>query len=190
MHIRWTRRRLLSNRQTGEALCPHKDVAEPITLAPALVHNKRPLWYPGPTIRECCIEAEHGMSLAAWWWEALHRFADLRNGGLPDREITAALLEQEDYILSLLEEQIPRPTAKQAAEYEKHRATAGLKKRRLRPRLAGPLAVLGLAWPCTRGDLEARYRAILKTHHPDKGGNPDEFIRLKAIYERIRPLIY
>lgn len=33
--------------------------------------------------------------------------------------------------------------------------------------------VLGVTSEATPGDLKAAWRALVKTHHPDRGGNPD-----------------
>lgn len=34
--------------------------------------------------------------------------------------------------------------------------------------------------------VEAAWRALAKIHHPDRGGDPEEFKRISAAYERIK----
>jgi hypothetical protein len=50
-----------------------------------------------------------------------------------------------------------------------------------RQRLGPPgLRVLGLAPPVTAEAIRSRYRELAMRHHPDHGGDPGEFIRIKA----------
>lgn len=43
--------------------------------------------------------------------------------------------------------------------------------------------VLGVRKEATRVDIVNAYRALAKTHHPDVGGNADDFRRLRRAYE-------
>jgi len=185
MHIRWNRRQLLSNRQTGEALCSHVQVVRPVTWAPVLIHQKKPLWYLAPCIRECCIENKSPLPIAAWWWEVQKRFEDLKTHSPLDAEITKALLEQQDYIEGILEEVVPIASPVAMATYEEYRLKQGVQKRRLKGRQPPDFKLLGLDWPCTQNELKERWKVILKLHHPDRGGDTREFIRLKDIYETV-----
>jgi hypothetical protein len=47
-----------------------------------------------------------------------------------------------------------------------------------------PWAVLGLKAGASRDDIEAKFRALAKLHHPDMGGNASEFHRLQRARER------
>jgi len=189
MHLRWNRRQLLSNRQTGESLCTHHEVARPWTLAPALIHQNRSIWYLGPSIRECCLEDESELAIAAWWWEVRNRFEDLSKIGLADHEVTRALLQQLDLIEELLEERVPKPTKGAWKRYEAHRQMSGTKGRRQKLRVAPEIALLGLTWPCTPQDIKSRWRAIALEHHPDRGGNVQTFIELKAAYDKVAAMV-
>lgn len=183
MHLRWTRRQLLTNRQMGEQLCPHDWINQPITLAPAVVHQNKPIWYPSCTIRECCVEDETDVALAAWWWEVRNRFEDLNRVGIEDPIITKALLEQLSYIEDLLEETVPKPTQ---AAWEAYGAQHSKQKRRIRQNvLTSQLNVLGLRWPCTLEEVKKRWREVASQHHPDRGGDQKTFIRMKTAYEKI-----
>ncbi len=47
-----------------------------------------------------------------------------------------------------------------------------------------PLATLGLSWPATREQAKARWRELVKLHHPDaNGGDPGAEARVKTINE-------
>lgn len=46
-----------------------------------------------------------------------------------------------------------------------------------------PFAVLGLAPGCTVSEAKARYRELVKRHHPDVGGDEDTFKRIQAAWE-------
>ncbi len=43
--------------------------------------------------------------------------------------------------------------------------------------------VLGVEADASRQTIINAYRALAKIHHPDSGGNPDDFRRLRAAYE-------
>jgi hypothetical protein len=45
------------------------------------------------------------------------------------------------------------------------------------------LQLLGLGWPCNAEDLKAAYRRRSKEAHPDVGGSPEEFRRVREAYE-------
>ncbi len=48
----------------------------------------------------------------------------------------------------------------------------------------GCLAALGLMLPCTPEDVKQAYRRLAEQHHPDRGGDPREFLRLREQCER------
>jgi len=43
--------------------------------------------------------------------------------------------------------------------------------------------VLGISRTASRAEIVNAYRALAKIHHPDVGGDADEFKRLRAAYE-------
>lgn len=45
------------------------------------------------------------------------------------------------------------------------------------------LAVLDLAWPCSRTDVRAAYRRLALVRHPDTGGEHRAFIALKKAFD-------
>jgi hypothetical protein len=52
------------------------------------------------------------------------------------------------------------------------------------PQVPEPFRILGLPYPCLVDQLKARWRGVAFEHHPDRGGNVIEFMRLKAAYEQ------
>ncbi len=48
---------------------------------------------------------------------------------------------------------------------------------------------LGLRWPCTDRDIRRAYRRKAKEHHPDAGGDGQEFIALQKAYEEALRLV-
>lgn len=46
------------------------------------------------------------------------------------------------------------------------------------------LSILGLSLPCTVADVKSAYRRLAKQLHPDRGGNPTEFLKLQQAYRR------
>jgi ParB-like chromosome segregation protein Spo0J len=53
------------------------------------------------------------------------------------------------------------------------------------PSVRTDVVVLGLRWPCTREEVEKAHRQKAFQHHPDRGGNPEDFKRMQRAYERI-----
>ncbi len=49
-----------------------------------------------------------------------------------------------------------------------------------------PYRILGVSRGCTRKELKDAFRARALSAHPDRGGEPAEFIRLHAAYDQIR----
>jgi len=45
-----------------------------------------------------------------------------------------------------------------------------------------PFEVLGLAHDASPTEVKARWHDIAKAQHPDHGGSPDEFMRLRVAY--------
>jgi hypothetical protein len=43
--------------------------------------------------------------------------------------------------------------------------------------------VLGVSQQAARADVDAAYRALRSKHHPDKGGDPEQFQRVQRAYE-------
>lgn len=48
-----------------------------------------------------------------------------------------------------------------------------------------PHAVLGVAPHATADDIKAAFRRIALATHPDRGGDPEAFMRAKAAYDRL-----
>lgn len=65
------------------------------------------------------------------------------------------------------------------------RAAALVAPRTKRPTAVPCLLALGLTTsPCTKADIKAAYRRLVKTAHPDHGGDSAAFIALQANYEK------
>ena len=45
--------------------------------------------------------------------------------------------------------------------------------------------ILGLKKGATLVEIKAQFRSLSKTHHPDKGGNAEQFIRIRVAYEAL-----
>lgn len=184
MHVQWNRRQLRSNRQLREVLCPHDAIERPWLTAPVLIHYEAgrftPVWYPGPTVRECCIEDRSGFALAAWWWEVDQRFQDLEQQGLYDQDVADQLIQQATAIRALLASRVPRPSDAYRKIYLEYREEVGATRRRVRPPQC--FGQLGLPWPCTKDDVAKRWRELALKYHPDRGGSLKMFIETKTAY--------
>lgn len=51
------------------------------------------------------------------------------------------------------------------------------------------LATFGLKLPCSEDQLLDAYRQLVKTCHPDLGGDRDEFLKLQRHFEQARTLV-
>ena len=49
-----------------------------------------------------------------------------------------------------------------------------------------PFRVLGLKRSASDEDIKTKYRELILIHHPDKGGDHDEFIRIQEAYETLK----
>lgn len=200
MHIRWIRRQLRTNHQSGILVCTHFDVDRPWVLYPYLVHRYEQavkdivIWQPGPAVRECCIASKAGHALSHWWWTVNQRFNKLQTEGLEDQEITKALLEQLDYIEGYLEEVVPKPTQDELQGYMAFRQDLGLPDYEELPTrrnyVPTCIKVLGIeAWPCTLDVLTQRWRELALQHHPDHQGDADVFRRYHEAYTKAKALV-
>jgi hypothetical protein len=137
-------------------------------------------WRVGPGIRECCLN--HGLAQAAWWWEVTQRFKDL-SMGIEDRPgLSESLLQEQLLIEDLLETVVPRPSPQDRREYEKFRRIHK-NPRKVRLKLPSFVAILGIKWPCSEEALKLAWKQLALKHHPDRGGNQEEFIRIKQAYD-------
>ena len=50
------------------------------------------------------------------------------------------------------------------------------------------LEVLHLTWPCTTAEVQAAFRRLVKSAHPDGGGSHDKFLELQTAYEQAMQL--
>ncbi len=171
MHVHWKRLQLKTNQQEV-LLCPHDEIKQPWTISPTVIHAKKRLWEPGPSVRECCIARGKGLAISAWWWEVEQRFNELMTHGLPDAHVTQVLRWQIDVIEELLEEAVPKPSAVERQRYIWYRDDLGLVREVTEP---PGFRQLGLSWPCTKETLDKRWRQLAQTTHPDKGGSVQEF---------------
>jgi hypothetical protein len=137
-------------------------------------------WRIGPGIRKCCLN--NGLAQAAWWWEVNQRFQDLARDGLEDKALEESILESRAIIEDLLKLVVPKPCAADRREYQKLRGVYQ-NRRRVRPRIPSFAKVLGVSWPCSKTNLKMVWKRLALLHHPDRGGNQDEFIRVKIAYE-------
>jgi molecular chaperone DnaJ len=55
-----------------------------------------------------------------------------------------------------------------------------------RPTVSDPYAVLGLTPEATPAEIKAAYRALVKRHHPDAGGDDQRILALNAAWEVLR----
>ena len=49
-----------------------------------------------------------------------------------------------------------------------------------------PFRVLGLKRSASDEDIKTKYRELILIHHPDKGGDHDEVIRIQEAYETLK----
>ena len=190
MHIRWKKRTLQTNRQNGLPLCPHDRVKRPKTLTPVLTlyedRRYRSVWRPGRSIRQCCLDRDNGLAFAAWWAEVDHRFKDLESMGIEDESelLVREILEEQETIEGLLENVVPYPTAQERREHQRFLRD----HRQPRPK---PICIklLGLAWPCTLDDVKTVWKKLALEHHPDRGGDPQAFMRYKKAYDKALVLV-
>ena len=155
--LRWNRKRLWSNDQGEEYLCPHEEIARPWTIYPSIVNQRgKTVWSPGPSIRDCCVDRGKGLAIAAWWWEVDNRFQDLEVIGLPDQELARSLLEQRFEIRAVLSEPVPIPSDEDRQQYLFYREDLGLVRLVRILKTPKPFKQLNLPVPCTPGDLNKR----------------------------------
>ena len=53
------------------------------------------------------------------------------------------------------------------------------------PTADDPYAILGIGRSARPSDIVSRYRELANKHHPDKGGDMEEFKRIQNAYEEI-----
>jgi hypothetical protein len=101
--------------------------------------------------------------------------------GLPDAHVTEVLRWQLDVIEEELEEVVPKPTQSERQHYIWYREDLGLERKLKDP---PGFKDLGLKWPCTRAELDARWRELVRTNHPDrKKGDPTDFLNMSRAYK-------
>jgi DnaJ-class molecular chaperone len=49
--------------------------------------------------------------------------------------------------------------------------------------MASPYEALGLQKGCSEGDVKKAYRKLAMQHHPDKGGDPEQFKKIQGAYD-------
>jgi curved DNA-binding protein CbpA len=48
-----------------------------------------------------------------------------------------------------------------------------------------PYQVLKIKPGASLSDIKAAYRSLVRQHHPDKGGNPEDFRQVQEAYEQL-----
>lgn len=51
--------------------------------------------------------------------------------------------------------------------------------------MSSPADILGVTPTATPDEIRAAFRRLAMKHHPDRGGDPEEFQKIKAAYERL-----
>jgi hypothetical protein len=128
------------------------------------------VWNLGVRIRTCCLD--NGLALASWWHAVEEAFR-----ALPEHPRAQEIAHFTTAILEELEMRVPQPTEFDRLWYRQNCLHFKC------------LTILGLQQPVTEKALKARWREIVKLHHPDRGGQPQEFIRLKAAYLEAKELL-
>jgi DnaJ-class molecular chaperone len=49
--------------------------------------------------------------------------------------------------------------------------------------MASPYEILGVSKGCSEGELKKAYRKLAIVHHPDKGGDPEQFKKIQGAYD-------
>jgi len=49
--------------------------------------------------------------------------------------------------------------------------------------MSSPYDILGIQKGCSEGEVKKAYRKLAMQHHPDKGGNPEEFKKIQGAYD-------
>lgn len=52
--------------------------------------------------------------------------------------------------------------------------------------MAKPHEVLGVSLDASPPEVRAAYKRLAMKHHPDRNGDPQEFLRVQAAYEALR----
>jgi len=202
VHIRWKKVQLKSNRQSGEHLCRHKRVKHPVTLTPILVSYEKGKYQTlhriGPSIRECCCDFDDPKTYrarASFWIEVERRFRELE--GQLSLDERSDFLKIKEVLILAINTIVPKPPSKSKWSYttwsKKTKAPQRARARRgplPTPKNEGTLeewcAVLGVATTVTAAELKSVWRKLALQHHPDRGGDPQEFMRYQTAYEKAR----
>lgn len=185
--VKW--KKSVGGQQRGARTCPHFD-PHPTVLTPQLwVSGGGQVEYLcqiGPRVRNCCITFQAPLALAAWWSEVELRIDELSRGvGVSDVRIGRALHDIRDDILGLLAETVPYPGKKAMRDYRRwqKKTGAGRPRRRCRVSSLTFMSVLKLTeWPVSEDVLKKRWREIAIETHPDRGGDPAQFIAAQQAY--------
>lgn len=51
--------------------------------------------------------------------------------------------------------------------------------------MSGPYEALGVSQDATEADIKKAYRNLARQHHPDKGGDPEQFKKIQEAYETL-----
>ena len=98
------------------------------------------------------------------------------DGESPTYRLDRHTLEQEGYAFL--------PASAYVAEHEEPLFFAAERRRAHGGLSPACLKVLNLSWPCTVTDVQEAYRKLVKSAHPDGGGDHDKFLELQAAYEQ------
>lgn len=76
--------------------------------------------------------------------------------------------------------------ANQSFSSQMTHSSSGFSSRSSAPTIRAPappcFVELGLNYPCTAEDVENSFHRLVRTAHPDRGGNIEKFIQLRAAY--------
>jgi hypothetical protein len=158
-----------------------------------------------PVLRSCCMKDRDGLALAAWWYCIQHWQESILDRDGEEREY---FQRDQKAILAKLREVAPRASKEGVAAFMAYRLRREAESRQEWEDLwdhadgtgqfrsfrfggggsngstsAGPAgascwSVLGLLTTSTLEQVEAAYRDLARKHHPDRGGDHAEFVRV------------
>jgi len=122
------------------------------------------------------------------WWQANHCLLDIGALRIAIRPIGEGATQQLTSTASLRDYYLDGNNLTRETSASVQHLLDGFWKRLLgeehRPQA---LAELGLDETADRNTIRTRYRQLANEHHPDKGGDPERFRRIREAYEQLSP---